>query len=204
MTAAMKAAQAVTASCVAGELHWEPDLAPGLVDDPTHWENDVGRENVSRHMSRPCLLERCTPAPADVEALRTSARAAKALVDGDPSLHIPTFEGFVALSGAMVAFADTALAAGAAAPDKDKALRASGLSMHYAAVAAAFHELYADVDVPREPPSLVASLAAPAPGGDPCKGWRFPQDCDVREVRVPAVRTWRTDPACIEVESIKK
>jgi len=76
--------------------------------------------------------------------------------------------------------------------------------MHYAALATAFREIYADSDVPSEPPSLMTSLAVPEPGGDPCKGWALPQYCDVRGVRLPKEMKWRTDPPCIEVESIPK
>ena len=76
--------------------------------------------------------------------------------------------------------------------------------MHYAALATAFREIHTDADVPLEPPSLVTSLAVAEPGGDPCKGWAIPRYCDVRGVRVPKERKWRTDPPCIEVESIPK
>ncbi|APR78709.1 Hypothetical protein A7982_04056 [Minicystis rosea] len=187
MTAVMKAAQAATAGCVAGELRWEAD--------------PDGNE-VARHFSRPCIPERCDPAPADVEALRAGTRALRARIDAEHALRVPSFQGFTALAEAMVAFADTARAG--ATPVKDKAARMSGLSMHYGALAAAFREIYPDANVPLEPPSLSASLAVPQPGGDPCKGWAIPKYCDVRAVRVPAERTWRSDPVCIEVEGIRR
>jgi hypothetical protein len=187
LTATMKAAEVATATCVAGELRWEADVDGFAV--PHHW-------------SRPCIPERCAPAPADLDALRAGARAVRALVDGEPALGVPSYQGIVALSEAMVGFADTALAGGAG-PEETKGLL-SGLSMHYGALAAAFRELYPDVRVPLEPPSLTVSLAVAEPGGDPCKGWAIARYCDVRAVRVPAERTWRSAPPCIEVESVPR
>jgi hypothetical protein len=188
LAAVMKAAQAATASCAAGDLLWEAERVEGMA--------------VPRHYSRPCIPERCAPAPAEVEALRTSVLTAKKVVEAEPSLRVPSFQGFVALGEAMVSFIDTALAGMAAATEKEKPLRLSGLSMHYAALATAYRGIYADADAPLEPPSLVKSLAVEQPGGDPCKAWARPEDCDVRGVRLPKDRRWRTDPPCIEVEGI--
>jgi hypothetical protein len=67
-----------------------------------------------------------------------------------------------------------------------------------------YRALYTDADVPAEPPSLRASLDVAAPGGDPCKGWAMSKYCDVRGVRVPKDRRWRSDPPCIDVEGVKK
>lgn len=187
LAAIVKAAQAATASCVAGELRWEADPDGNAV---------------ARHFSRPCLPERCSPAPAEIEALRSSTRAARALVDGDAALRVPSYQGVVALAEAMVSFADTAQAGMASA--KDKPARMSGLSMHYGALVTAYRALYPDASAPLEPPSLAASLAVAEPGGDPCKGWAIPKYCDVRGVRVPKERRWRSDPPCIEVEGIKR
>ncbi|MFT3773144.1 MAG: hypothetical protein QM820_47795 [Minicystis sp.] len=187
MAAVLKAAQAATASCVAGELHWEADPDGNAVP---------------RHFSRPCIPERCATQPAEIEALRGRVRDAKAVVEGDARLRVPSYQGLVALGEAMVSFADTAMAGSASV--KDKPARMSGLSMHYGALAAAYRELFAGVDVPLEPPSLVASLAVAEPGGDPCKGWAAPKYCDVRGVRVPKERRWRSDPPCIEVEGVRK
>lgn len=189
LTAIMTAAQTATATCVASDLRWEADV-DGLT--------------VPRHFSRPCIPERCEPKPEEVDALRTATRATKILIDGDPHLRVPSFQGFLALAEAMVAFTDTAIAGRASASEKEKPLRLSGLSMHYASLAAAFHEIYPDADVPREPPSLVKSLEGPQPGGDPCKGWARPEYCDVSAVTVPKERRWRTDPACIEVQGVPK
>lgn len=190
LTATMKAAQDATATCVAADLHWEAD---------------VSGTTIPHHFSRPCIPERCDPKPAEIDALRSSVAAAKKLIDGDSDLQVPSFQGFVALSEATLSFVDTALAGKAsAAAGKPNPLVLSGLSMHYASMAAAFREIYKDADVPIEPPSLAASLAVPAPGGDVCKGWALPEYCDVSAVRVPKDRKWRTDPACIEVESVMK
>jgi hypothetical protein len=185
LTKVMKAAQAATATCVASDLRWEAD-------------NDG--YTPPRHYSRPCIPERCEPTAADIEALRTSAGDLKKLVEGDANLRVPSFQGFVALSDAMVSFVDTATAK--TVPEKDRPARLSGLSMHYGALAAALREIYADVDTPLEPPSLGKSLEVARPGGDVCKGWGQPEYCDVKEVRLPKTRKWRTDPACIEVESV--
>lgn len=190
LTAAMKAAQDLTATCVAADLHWDAD---------------VSGTTIPHHFSRPCIPERCSPKPAEVEALRASVAAAKKLVDGDVDLQIPSFQGFVALSEATLSFVDTALAGkAAAAAGKENPLVLSGLSMHYTSMATALREIYKDAEAPLEPPSLTTSLAVAQPGGDVCKGWAVPTDCDVKAVRVPKVRKWRTDPACIEVESVMK
>jgi hypothetical protein len=190
MTAVVKAAATSTSSCVAGELHWEADEAL-----PESVGGEGSRYVIPEitHYSRPCIPERCSPKPADLDALRSSARALETLVDANADLRVPSFQGFVAMADAMVGFADSA-----------RGGPMSGLSMHYAALAAALRAVVPDVDVPAHPPSLVASLAVPEPGGDPCKGWRIPKFCDVRGVRVPKEIRWRTDPPCIEVESIRK
>jgi hypothetical protein len=182
--AILKAAQAATASCVAGELRWEPDDTAALV---------------SRHYSRPCIPERCATTAADIESLRKATASLKALLDREASLRVPSFQGFVAIAEAMVGFADTALAG-----SKDKAAQLSGLSFHYSALATAYRDLWNDNEVPTEPPSLTKSLDVPEPGGDPCKAWAKPQTCDVRGVRVPKERRWRVNPPCIEVEGIRK
>lgn len=188
LTKVIKAAQAATAGCVAADAIWEAE--------------DDGYA-VSRHYSRPCIPERCSATPAQIEELRASARAVKALVEGDRHLGVPSFQGFVALAEATSGFAETATAP--TVPEKDRPSRLSGLSMHYAALAAAFREIYPDAgDVPMEPPSLTKSLEVPQPGGDPCKGWGDPQYCDVKELRLPKARKWRADPACIEVESVRR
>jgi hypothetical protein len=197
MIALMKAAQAATSSCVAGELLWEADENVG----PT-----FGGEGFSfdppppTHFSRPCIPERCAPTSAELDTLRSAARSVKAVVDENVDLRVPTYQGFVALADAVVGFADAA----AVGAGKGKELRFSGFSMHYTTLATAFREVIPDVAVPAEPPSLVASLAVPEPGGDPCKGWRVPRFCDVRGVRVPKELKWRADPPCIEVEGIRK
>jgi len=187
LTAIVKAAQAATASCVAGELRWEADPDGNVV---------------ARHFSRPCIPERCTPAPGEIEALRTATRAARALVDSQVELRVPSYQSVVALAEAMVSFADTAQAGMGGA--KDRPARMSGLSMHYGALVTAYRALYPEAKVPVEPPSLGASLGAAEPGGDPCKGWAIPKYCDVRGVRVPREHKWRSDPPCIEVEGIKR
>jgi hypothetical protein len=197
MTAVMKAAQAATSTCVAGELVWEADENVGSL---------YGGEGFSfeppppTHFSRPCIPERCAPTTAELDALRTSVRSAKTVIDGSVDLRVPTYQGFIALADAMVSFADAAVAG----VGQGKDLRFSGFSMHYTTLATAYREVIPEADVPAEPPSLVASLAVPEPGGDPCKGWRVPRFCDVRGVRVPKVIKWRADPPCIEVESIRK
>lgn len=190
MTAVMQAAAASTASCVAGELTWEADVDLGtpqggegaryVIPEPTHF-------------SRPCIPERCAPAAADLDALRAATQRVKALVDAHADLRVPTFQGFVAMADAMVGFAGSAPRS-----------RSSGLSMHYAALATAYRAAVPNTQMPAHPPSLVASLAVPQPGGDPCKGWRIPRLCDVRGVRVPKQLRWRTDPPCVEVEPIRK
>lgn len=187
MTEVVKAALAVSSSCVAGELLWEadPDGNP-----------------IPRHHSRPCLPERCSPKPEEIEALKKASRAVKSLVEGQPTLRVPSFQGFSALSDAMVAFADTALAG--SAKEKDKPARLSGLSMHYGALAAAHREMFKDSAFPAEPPTLTASLAAPGAGGDVCKGWAMPKYCDVTAVRVPKEHKWRASPPCVEVEAVKR
>lgn len=193
MSVVMKAASTAAASCVAGELRWEPDEAIASF---------VGGEG-SRyvppeitHFSRPCIPERCAPSPAEVDALGAAARAMRSLVDGSPDLRVPSYQGFVAIAEAMVGFV------AAAGPGSTQA-RMSGLSMHHAALATAFRTLVPGADVPLHPPALVASLAVAQPGGDPCKGWRIRRLCDVRGVRVPKEIRWRTDPPCIEVESFR-
>jgi hypothetical protein len=183
----MAAAQAATATCTAGELRWEADPDGNAV---------------ARHFSRPCIPERCAPAAAELDALKAAVRGAKSVVEAEPSLRVPSYRGFVALAEAMVSFADTAATGSANA--RDKPARMSGLSMHYGALAAAYEELYPDINVPLEPPSLTASLAVAEPGGDPCKGWAIPKYCDVRGVRVPKEHRWRSDPPCIEVEGIRR
>lgn len=188
LTRVIKAAQAATAGCAAGDAIWEAD------------EDGYA---VSRHYSRPCIPESCSTTPAQIGELRASAQAAKALVSGDRHLGVPSFVGFIALAEAMVGFAETATAPTVA--EKDRPARLSGLSMHYSALAAAFREIYPDAgDVPLEPPSLTKSLEVPQPGGDPCKGWGQPQYCDVKELRLPKARKWRTNPACVEVESVRR
>lgn len=192
LTATMRAARALTATCVAADLRWEADPSD---------------TNIPRHFSRPCIPERCTPSPADIDKMRSRVEEARKLVDGDAAMQAPSTQGFVALSEAMVGFIGTELpgtTSSAAASDPTGA-RISGLSMHYTAMATAFHGLYPDEpDVPLEPPSLVASLAVALPGGDVCKGWAIARYCDVSAVRVPKERRWRAVPACIEVESVKK
>jgi hypothetical protein len=187
LTKVMAAAQAVTATCAAGELRWEADPDGNAV---------------AKHFSRPCIPERCAPTTAELEALKAAVRNAKSVVEAESSLRVPSYQGFVALAEAMVSFADTAVTGSAGA--KDKPARMSGLSMHYGALAAAYKELHPDTNVPLEPPSLTASLAVSAPGGDPCKGWAIPKYCDVRAVRVPKEHRWRSDPPCIEVEGIRR
>lgn len=190
LDATMKAAQAATATCVAADLYWEAD---------------VSGTTIPHHFSRPCIPVRCEPKPEELDALKSSVAQVKKLVEGDRELQIPSFQGFLALSEAMIAFVDTALAGKAGGGDgKEKSLALSGLAMHYSLMATAFHEIYKDADVPSEPPSLTKSLEVPEPGGDVCKGWALPRYCDVKAVRVPKERRWRTDPVCIEVESIMK
>jgi hypothetical protein len=167
------------------------------------WEADAGGTFVPHHFSRPCIPELCAPEPAELEALRASARAMRALVERETSLAVPSFQGFAALADAMVSFTDAALA-GVAPAAKERAARLSGLSMHHGALALSFHELYPDESVRLEPAALTASLSVAEPGGDPCKGWALPQYCDVRGVRVPKERRWRAAAACIEVEGIPK
>lgn len=188
-TAIMKAAAVSTSSCVAGELHWEADE-----ELPRSVGGEGSRYVIPEitHFSRPCIPERCAPTPADLDALRSATRALRTLVEASPDLRVPSFQGFLAMADAMVGFADSVHGG------------KSGLSMHYAALSAAHRAVYPDANVPAHPPSLVASLAVPEPGGDPCKGWRIPRFCDVRGVRVPKEIRWRTDPVCIEVESIRK
>jgi hypothetical protein len=190
LTKTLAAAQAVTASCVAGELIWEAD---------------PDGNTVARHFSRPCLPERCTPAGGEIEALRAGAKAARALVDAERALQVPSYQGVVALAEAMVGFADTAVA-GTDTPKtaKDRPARMSGLSMHYGALVAAYRALYPEAQVAEEPAALTASLAEATPGGDPCKGWAIPKYCDVKAVRVPKERRWRSAPPCLEVEAVKR
>lgn len=189
MTTILSAAATATKTCVAAELHWEADEAL-----PSSVAGEGSRYVVPEitHWSRPCIPERCTPSAADLDALRASTRALHALIDANPDLRVPSFQGFAAMADAMIGFAD-AIQGGK-----------SGLSMHYAALAAAHRAVVPDADMPLHPPSLLASLAVPEPGGDPCKGWRIPRFCDVRGVRVPKEIRWRTDPVCIEVEPIRK
>lgn len=190
LNAVIKAAQGATSTCTAA---------------PLHWEADVSGTTIPHHFSRPCIPVRCDPKPAELDALRASVGAAKKLVEGDINLQIPSFQGFLALSEAMLGFVDTALAGKAkAAPGADTSLVLSGLAMHYSLLAAAYLDIYKDADVPKEPPSLTASLDVPEPGGDVCKGWALPRYCDVKAVKVPKERKWRTDPVCIEVESVMK
>lgn len=190
LSAVMKAAQNATSTCVAADLHWEAD---------------VSGTTIPHHFSRPCIPVRCDPKPPELDALRSSVAEAKKLVEGDTNLQIPSFQGFLAISEATLSFVDTALAGKAKSPpNKDTSLVLSGLSMHYSLMAAAFREIYKDSDIPLEPPSLKASLEVPEPGGDVCKGWALPRYCDVKAVQVPKERKWRTDPVCIEVESVMK
>ena len=184
--AVVKAAEAATASCTAGDLLWEADF-----DGNT----------VARHYSRPCLPERCTPSAADLDALRRATAAARRIVDADPATRLPSYLGAVSLAEAMVSFADTATTGLGA---KDRAARLSGLSMHRRALVAAHKAIVPEATTPLEPPTLTASLAVDQPGGDPCKGWAMPKHCDVRAVRVPAEHKWRAAPPCIEVEAIKR
>ncbi len=191
LTETMKAAETLTATCVAADLRWEAD---------------VSDTNIPTHFSRPCIPERCAPSAADVEALRSSVGRARKLIDQDPLLQAPSTKGFVALSEAMIGFVDTELASAKSlttAPDPSGA-KLSGLSMHYTAMATAFRGLYPEPSVPLEPPSLAASLAVASPGGDLCKGWGTAHDCDVTAIRVPKERRWRAVPACIEVDSVMK
>ncbi len=189
--AIIKAAVTVTSSCVAGEVRWEAD-AP-----------DLEGKTLPRHYSRPCIPERCSPSKADLDALREAAYKLNVEIKRDGALRVPSYQGFLALTEAMVSFADTALAG--SAPEGEKPLRLSGLSMHYGALVAAYRALYADTRTPpSEPPSLTASLAAPGAGGDVCKGWAIERLCDVRALKVPSEHKWRVDPPCVEVESVKK
>jgi len=188
MTAVMKAAEKAAGRCVAGELRWK---------------SDIGEAYWYPHYNSPCIPERCSPAPADLEGLRAAAAKAKSLVEGDPGLRLPSLVGFVALAEAMVGFADTALAGDTAKlPEEKKALRLSGLSMQYAAVARAFRGLYPDAEVPVDPPSLTASLRVDKPGGDVCAGWSIRRFCDISAVTVPEPLGWRTSPPCIEVKTV--
>lgn len=191
--AIVKAAVTVTSTCVAGEVRWEAD-AP-----------DLEGKTLPRHYSRPCIPERCSPSKADLDALREAAYKLNVEIKRDSALRVPSYQGFLALTEAMVSFADTALAGLAGRPPEgEKPLRLSGLSMHYGALVTAYRALYADTSVPVEPPSLTASLAAPGAGGDVCKGWAIERLCDVRALKVPSEHKWRVDPPCIEVESVKK
>jgi hypothetical protein len=187
MSRLMSAAQGATSACVAADLHWEADPDGNLL---------------ARHYSRPCVTERCSPKPADIDALRAAQKALRALVDGEPALRTPSYQGFSALGDAMVGFIDTALAG--TVKEQDKPSRLGGLSMHYGALAAAHKELFPESAFPIEPPSLTASLAEPGAGGDPCKGWAMPKYCDVKGVKVPKEHRWRSNPPCVEVLGIKK
>lgn len=187
MSRILEASEAATARCVAGELHWEPD----------HDGNPV-----ARHYSRPCIPERCTVAPADIESLRAHTARLRGVIEAEISLQVPSYQGFLALAEAMVSFADTARKG--TAKESERPARWSGMSMHHGYLAAAYRELVPASKVPLEPPSLTASLAADNVGGDVCKGWAMPRYCDVRGVRVPREHRWRADPPCIEVEGIRK
>lgn len=182
MAAMITSAQAMTATCVASELHWELDP----------------QDNYYPKYIHPCIPERCAPKPADLEALSASVKKARGLLDGDPLLDVPSLRGLVALGDALAAFAAAAMG-GKPRDGRREAERLSGLSMHHAALVSAFREVYRDAAAPVDPPSLTASLAVDDPGGDPCKGWRIPRFCDVSKVRVSSPLTWRTKPPCIDV-----
>jgi hypothetical protein len=188
LTRAMQAAAGLTASCKAGELLWEEEAT---------------EEAGPKHYSRPCIPERCEPPVAEIDALRGALADAKKQIDADPTLRVPSIEGFVSLGAALVSFIDASQAAAKSDP-KAGPPAFSGLSMHYGSMAGAFAKLYDDPKLPAEPPSLTASLGAPGVGGDVCKGWGNPRYCDVTAIQVPAQHRWRASPACIEVDSVKK
>jgi hypothetical protein len=180
MTAVLTAAQAVASTCVAGNLRY--DLDP--------------RDNYYQKYINPCIPERCEPKAAEVDALAESVKKARAVLDADPARDLASLRGLAALGDAMAGFARVAMAGKAAGPQ-----RLSGLSMHHAALATAFGEVYPDAKPPVDPPSLTASLAVPDPGGDPCKAWQIPRFCDVAKVHVSSPLTWRATPPCIEVKT---
>lgn len=182
MAALLAAAQAITASCVAGDLRYD--------DDP--------RDNYYPRYINPCIPERCTPRPADLEALAAATKKAGAILDGDPRLELPSLRGLVALGDAMAGFARVAMG-GKPRSGRAEGTRLSGLSMHHAALVVAYKEVYPETSAPIDPPSLSASLAVPDPGGEPCKPWRIQRFCDVARVHVSTPLTWRTTPPCITV-----
>ena len=178
MTAMVGAAEAITSTCAAAALRYDRDP----------------QDNYYPKYINPCIPERCEPKPADLDAFATRVKAARAVLDADPRRDLASLHGLVALGDAMAGFAAAVVQSKTTA-----STRFSGLSMHRAALAAAFREVYPDATTPVDPPSLTASLAVPEPGGDPCKAWQIPRFCDVAKVHVASPVTWRTTPPCIQV-----